>query len=138
MTENIQSDYKLKPHSLVESWIDDYTIQKNNKKELIYYHKWFIKNRELKRIIDEVYSKVYKSKKSGIKYSLGMFSTIMFDMLAKRNMLLITPIVIKVANLGDFTYKNDYNRALPYLNLNNEIWYNMLDFQNLCIFPDLS
>lgn len=124
MTENIKSKFKIIPHGLIESWIDDYTTKINKKEESMYYKKWFIKNSELKNLINEVYSKVYGVKKEAFKYNFGMFATIMFDILAKRNKIGITPLVIKTFNLGDFMYKKNYNRALPFLNLEKKVWLN--------------
>ena len=43
MTENIKSKFKIIPHGLIESWIDDYTVKANQKpnssylKGVIYY-----------------------------------------------------------------------------------------------------
>ncbi len=124
MTEDIKSKHLLSSHTLVENWIDDYTSQKTGKTDKLYYHKLFIQSKELMKLIDETYKKVYGSLNEGSKYSFGMFATIVFDILAKRNYMLIAPLVIKLANLGDFTYRKDYKRVLPFLNLNREKWYN--------------
>ena len=75
-------------------------------------------------MIDELYKKVYGVEHEGIKYSLGMFSTIMFDTLARRNAVGIVPFVIKIINIGDFIYKKNLDRVLPYLNLKHNIWTN--------------
>ena len=124
MTENIESNHKIKPHGLVEMWIDDYTTKKYNKNQKFYYHKLLISDKNLIKMIDELYKMVYGVEHEGNKYSFGMFSTIMFDTLARRNMIGIVPLVIKAINTGDFKYHKDFNRVLPYLNLTNDVWYN--------------
>jgi hypothetical protein len=124
MTENKKHKHKIKAHGLVENWIDDYTSEKYNKKQMLYYKKWFIKDLKLLELINKLYKKVYKSKNEGLKYSFGMFATIMFDTLARTNALQIVPLIIDKMDIGDFTYKQDYKRVLPYLNLKKDTWYN--------------
>jgi hypothetical protein len=124
MTENKKHKHKIKAHGLVENWKDDYTSEKYNKKQMLYYKKWFIKDLKLLELINKLYKKVYKSKNEGLKYSFGMFATIMFDTLARTNALQIVPFIIDKINIGDFTYKQDYKRVLPYLNLKKKTWYN--------------
>lgn len=124
MTENKKSNHKIKSHGLIENWIDDYTSTKYNKRELLYYKKWFIKDLKLIHLLNKLYEKVYNTKHEGIKYSFGMFATIMFDTLARTNLIKIVPLIIDGINLGDFTYKEDLKRVLPYLNLKKETWYN--------------
>jgi len=124
MTEGIEKKYKIQPHGLVELWIDDYTAQKYNKNQIAYYHKMFIKDRKLMKLIDEIYNEVYGVNNESIKYSFGMFAKVTFDVLSRRNLMGIAPLIIKLFNIGDFTYKQNFDRALPYLNLNNDIWYN--------------
>ena len=124
MTENIKPRHVLKPHALIENWIDDYTCLKYKRKQLGYYRKWLIQNKKLISLINEVYHKVYGVEGEGNKFSLGMLSAIMFDSLAKTNAIGIAPLVIRLANLGDFTYRKNYKRALPYLNLDHQLWYN--------------
>ena len=124
MTEGLESKHKMNPHGLIENWIDDYTTQKYDKTETVYYNKWFIKDLKLMKTITELYKKVYHSSHEGIKYSFGMFATIMYDILARRNKIGIVPPIIKAFNIGDFTYKDDIERVKPYLNLDNKDWYN--------------
>ena len=124
MTEGLERKHKIKPHGLIENWIDDYTTQKYNKTEILYYHKWFIKNLKLMKIIDETYKEVYGVKNESLKYSFGIFTTVMFDTLIRKNVIGIVPIASKIINTGDFTYKKDLDRVLPYLNLNKDTWYN--------------
>jgi len=124
MTEGIEKKHKIKPHGLVEMWIDDYITQKYGKKEKTYYHKLLIKDKKLKQMIDELYRKVYEVKYRNLRYSLGALATIIFDTIVRRNMIGIVKPIIGIANIGDFTYKEDFSRVLPYLNLSSEIWYN--------------
>ena len=124
MTEGMEEGFKIKPHGLVENWIDDYIIQKYDKNQVLYYHRWLIYNKQLLKVLEEVYKKVYDVDNEGIKYSIGMFANIIYDSLVRRNAIGIIPLISKVINLGDICYSNDVNRVLPYLNLNNELWYN--------------
>lgn len=124
ITEDIPAEHKIKPHGLVELWIDDYITQKYNKAQMLYYRNLFIRNSELMQLINEVYSKVYGVNNESLNYSRGMFSITIFDTLIRSNAIGIVPLIIKTANIGDFTYKNNLDRVLPYLNLNHDVWYN--------------
>ena len=124
MPEDVQKKHKINPHGLIEHWIDDYITQKYNKNELLYYHKWMLNDKNLKKVVDELYKRVYEVNHESLKYSLGIISMITYDTLARRNAALIAPLVIKMINLGDITYSKKLDRVLPYLNLEHEMWYN--------------
>ena len=91
---------------------------------MLYYRNLFIRNSELMQLINEVYSKVYGVNNESLNYSRGMFSITIFDTLIRSNAIGIVPLIIEIANIGDFTYKNNLDRVLPYLNLNHDVWYN--------------
>jgi len=124
MTEGMESKHKMNPHGLIENWIDDYTSKKYHKNDKNYYRKKKINDIKLIELINKVYKRVYGTNFEGIKYSLGMHATTLYDTLARRNMIKITPLVIKLLNIGDFTYQEDLERVLPYLNLENNNWNN--------------
>ena len=124
MTEDIERKHKIKPHGLVEHWIDDYIVQKYHRNSVCYYHKLFVNDNELMKMINEIYKRVYGCNFESLKYSFGMFSNIVYDTLARRNVIGIIPLVIKIINIGDFIYKRDLERVLPYLNLEHDIWLN--------------
>ncbi len=123
MTENLESDCKINPHALIEMWIDDYIIKKYNKNDIFYYHKILMNDANLLNLIDELYKNVYDVEHEDIKYIFGLLSIIMFDSLARRNLIGIVPPIIKMINLGDFTY-NKTDKVSQYLNLSNDIWHN--------------
>ena len=75
-------------------------------------------------MINKLYKKIHGVNNEPKKYNVGMVSIMMFDSLARRNMIGIVPLIIKIINLGDFTYKKNLDRLKPYLNLNKEVWYN--------------
>lgn len=124
MTEDISCDTKFKAHGLVENWIDDYMCRIYDRNDVNYYHKKSIESKELKKLIDDLYSKVYGTRKQSSKYSHGMSTIVMYDVLARRNKLGFIPFVIDKANVGDIMYSNDIRRVIPYLNLGNSTWYN--------------
>lgn len=124
MTENIETKHKIKPHGLVEHWIDDYLLKKYGKNQVFYYRKCFINNNQLVKIINKLYNKVYKVNNESIKYNFGMFVITIYDVLARRDNVGLISLIIKLINIGDITYKNDIERVLPYLNLDKQSWYN--------------
>lgn len=124
MTQDIERTTMITPHALIELWIDDYIVKKYNKNQLLYYHKPFIEDKELMNMIDELYKEVYDSRYQSVKYNIGMCLTMLFDTLARTNLIGIAPLVIKLAKTGDFRYKKDLERVIPYLNQNHDIWLN--------------
>ena len=113
MTEKKPSNI-VKYHSLLEMWIDEYISKKYNKKESIYYHKFFMKDKKLVSLCDELYNKVYSRRNGGIKYSIGMFYTIAFEVIRKNSQLLIPYMTKRVGN----------RETVSCLNLKHKTWYN--------------
>lgn len=124
ITEDMEAKHKIKPHGLVENWIDDYIMKKYRKDKMVYYHKYFLKNKKLKEGINKLYEKVYNSKNESLKYSIGILNTSLYDLLVRQNLIGIAPIITSLSNLGDIMYDKDIRRVLPYLNINNKTWYN--------------
>ena len=122
VTEDMEVKHKFKPHGLIENWIDDYIIKKYGKDKLLYYRKYFLSNKKLKESINKLYEKVYNSRHESLKYSLGIFNTSLYDLLVRKNMIGISPIIIKLGNMGNIMYKDNVDRVVPYLNLNNGTW----------------
>ena len=123
MTEDMEAKYKMKPHGLIENWLDEYVMEKYQKKEKDYYKKQLIGDRELIELINEAYKKVYHVSYIGIKYSLGIFSTILYDSIARRESKVV-PFLLEKWNVGDIQYKEDLERILPFLNIEKNTWYN--------------
>ena len=124
MTSDIKTS-KMDLHALMENWLDDYIMDKYQKNQLIYYKNVFYDDNQLMNLIDQIYDEVYAIKHEGIKYDIGIFlNAYLYDIFARRNILGIVKPINKIANIGDFTYSKNYDRVLPYLNLEHEIWYN--------------
>ena len=124
MTEGVPKKYVWDQHGLVENWIDNYVISKFGTNDEIYYHHLSIKEKELAKMIDELYEQIYFVKDISKKYSLGLFLTNTLDVLGRRNKALIWPLVAKIGKLGPVAYSKDYECVLPYLNLENNVWLN--------------
>lgn len=124
ITENLPKNNVILPHSLIEMWIDDYIVKKFNIEEKNYYHKLKINSQKLKDLINNLYSKVYNKSLSYLKYKYGMLLINLFDLKIRRNSIKIAPLLTKILNIGDIVYHENSNTVLPYLNLNNDVWYN--------------
>ena len=125
ITEDIKSNNIFNAHGLIENWIDDYIINKYGKNHLSYYHKLFLSNNKLKTSINKLYEKIYNSKNESFKYSIGIFNTQLYDLLLRRNIIIIGPLLVKLFNVGDVIYNdNNIEKVLPYLNLDNKDWHN--------------
>ena len=124
ITENLPKNNVMLPHSLIEMWIDDYILKKFNITEMNYYRKLKINSRKLKDLIDNLYHKVYNKSLSYLKYKYGMLLINIFDLNIRKNSIGVVPVLTKILNIGDITYHENINQVLPYLNLNNDTWFN--------------
>ena len=124
ITEDMNKEHKIAPHGLAEMWIDDYYNKKYNKDKLFYYHKIFIGDRKLIELINKIYKDVFNVNNMAFKHDYGALSIFMYDTPARRNMIGIVPLVIKVINTRNFIFKKNIDRVLPYLNLKHDVWYN--------------
>jgi len=123
MTEEMPKEYLMNPHGLVESLIDDYVMNKFERSDEIYYKKTNISSHKLNKLINEAYRKVYKVNNTSIKYYFGMILINIYDSLIRRDKLFLAKSLMKLINLGDISYHKDYQLALPYLNLENDLWF---------------
>ena len=123
MTEEMPKEHIMDPHCIAENLIDDYVIWKYDRNDDIYYHKNGISDRKLIKLINDAYKKVYHANNISLKYSFGMMLMNIYDSLIRRDKLFLAKSIMKLINLGDIRYHNNYKVALPYLNLNHEIWF---------------
>ena len=121
MTEGLPKENKIAFHGLVEMWIDDYIMEKYNKKEMFYFKKWFLKNKEVRALVNILYKELFDVKNESLKYSLGITVTNLLDSLARTNAIGLAPLILKTFNIGDLVYGNP-ERALPYLNFEKKEW----------------
>ncbi len=124
MTEGIKKKTVFPPHSLVEIWIDDYVDDKYKKNDRVYYRTFHLGDKKLSRLIDKIYKDIFSSTNGSIKYNIGYFLMMLFDTLARRNILGVIKPVIRIGGLGDFIYNEDLKRVEPYLNSENGVWCN--------------
>lgn len=124
MTSDMPREHLIDPHGLVENLIDDYVMQKYHKDEINYYRKVTISDRKLIKLINNAYKKVYNANNISFKYSLGIMLISAYDSLIRRDKFFLAKYIMKLINLGDVSYHKDYQKVLPFLNLNNDIWYN--------------
>ena len=137
MTEALPKLYAIKPHALVEMWIDEYLMEKYEKKENFYFHKWHLKDRNLKELIDATYKQVYGVSSEAFKYSIGITFMNLFDSLVRTNIIGITPIVSRMLSLGNFTY-NNLEKVLQFLNVEHKVWTHPITGEELSLsFDDL-
>ena len=124
MTSDLPKKHLIDPHGLVENLIDDYVMEKYNKNDVNYYQKTAISDRKLIKIINDAYKKVYNANNISMKYNVGIMLINVYDRLIRRDKLILAKAIMKLINLGDISYHDNCKRTLPYLNLNNDIWYN--------------
>ncbi len=122
MTEEMPKEHLMDPHALVESLIDDYVMWKYDRTDEQYYHKVGISDRKLVKLINEAYKKVYRTSNISIKYNFGMMLINIYDSLIRRDRVLLAKAIMKLINLGDISFHKDYKVALPYLNINHDLW----------------
>lgn len=123
MTENLPKKHLLDNHALIEHEIDNYIKDKYNYSDEV-YSKWEVDDPKLRNLINHIYKLVYKKSKMVLKYDLGIKSINIYDTIARRNAIKITPIICSVLNIGDITYNNDLKKVKPFLNLKHKTWLN--------------
>ena len=123
MTEEMPKVHLMDPHGLVENLIDDYVMWKFDRTDENYYRKLNISDRKLIKLINDAYKKVYHANNISLKYSFGMVLINIYDSLIRRDKAFLAKAIMKLINLGDISYHSDYKVALPYLNLDHEIWF---------------
>lgn len=123
MTEEMPKEHLMDPHGLVENLIDDYVMWKFDRTDENYYRKLNISDRKLIKLINDAYKKVYHANNISLKYSFGMVLINIYDSLIRRDKAFLAKGIMKLINLGDISYHSDYKVALPYLNLDHEIWF---------------
>ena len=74
------------------------------------------------KLINEAYKKVYQANNISLKYNFGMLLITIYDSLIRRDKLILASAVKKLINIGDISFHKDYKVALPYLNLEHELW----------------
>ena len=124
MTALKEKEHLIDYHGLVEMWIDEYVMNKHHKNDKSYYHKWKINDEELKRLIREIYIKLFDKSNMVLKYDIGIISNNLYDLLIRENKIMVAPLICKLINIGDIIYKDDLERVKPYLNSEKEVWYN--------------
>lgn len=124
MTSDLPKEHLIDPHGLVENLIDDYVMDKYQKNDIDYYQKKTISDRKLLKLINDAYKKVYNANNISMKYNIGIMLISIYDKLIRRDKLILAKHIMKLINLGDISYHKDYHKVLPYLNLNNDLWYN--------------
>lgn len=123
MTEEMPKEHLIDPHGLVESMIDSYVMWKYDRDDELYYRKVNISDRKLVKLINDAYKKVYNANNVSLKYSFGMVLINLYDSLIRRDKLFLAKSIMKIINLGDISFHKDYKVALPYLNLEHNLWY---------------
>lgn len=119
-TEDLPKNHIINPHSLVEMSIDNYIMQKYHKNDILYY-KNIPSNYELNNLINALYQRVYSVYNTSINYNIGISLIKLFDILVRR--LLKFSWIINVLDIQNITYNENIEDILPYLNLENEVWY---------------
>jgi hypothetical protein len=123
MTEGAPKEHKLALHGLVEMWLDDYIMQFFDKKEKHYFHKWYLRDPELRKLVDNLYEAVFNVKGEAAKYTRGIIAMNILDTYIRTNAIKIAPFILEKANVGDILYHyNEFERVLPYLNHESKKW----------------
>ena len=116
-----KKNHRMTDHALAEMWIDDYLMDIFGDKRMFYYRKWYLKDNDLRELIDEVYLKVFRARNAARAYSRGIFNHNLLDSLVRTNAIGVAPLILTAFNIGDIIYRGP-ERAQPYLNLKKEEW----------------
>ena len=109
-------------HGLFEFWLDDYFDGITNDNSKV-FNKIFIKDKATKLLIDDVMKRVYQTRIAFDKYQYGLISFKFIDEEIRQNKLGISPLFDKLVVHGNFYNNGDMYRAVPYLNLEHDKWF---------------
>lgn len=121
-------------HGLVENLIDIYMMKKYDRKNQYKLYKDFHIERELIskdliEILNQSANKTYKKDYVGQKFQISFYQLELFMKTMKCDRFGIKRIIFdKLDSLyhgaSSFSYNRDYEKAIPYLNIENEVWCN--------------
>jgi hypothetical protein len=81
-----------------------------------------ISDYKLMKLINDAYKKVYHTNNASLKYNFGIRIINLYDALFRKDRTSLMQAIMKLINLGDIRYHDDYQAVLPYVNLNNGLW----------------
>ena len=129
MTLGLKSDCIFDPHMTFEMIIDDYLSIIYNKTDPNYFKKRIIFKKNLKRIINELYTKVFHRDNVSKKYEIGIFTFQQFDKRIKMRKNPLIQFISKIFKVGDVSFHNDLKTIEPLLNNNHETIYHPITGQ---------
>ncbi len=121
VTPSIRKKYLLDNHANFELWLDDYFMEKYDKRDKKYYSKRFCQNLKLRSIIDYVYRQIYSCYYASNKYSFG--TDVLLTLENARSNDKVIPVITKKLGISDISY-DKLSRINPFLNTNRDEWYN--------------
>ena len=137
MTEKLPLRYKINPHALIEFWLDDYVMVKNNRKNYKYVIDSPYIDKDLANVINDSYTKIYKNNNAALKYDIGIFSIVQFDTFRKSKSAWLKQLFKKL-KIGDIFHEKKLSRVNKYLNLeHNPITHPMTGKKYYYSFDDL-
>ena len=74
-------------------------------------------------LVNKVYRRVFHVSNEALKYNVGIFLTVVFDLLGRKSSIIINPFTLSLFNIGDITH-SDIERITPLLNLEHDVWTN--------------
>lgn len=121
ITPSMRNNYLLDDHTNFELWLDDYFMDKYNKRDKKYYSKRFCQNLKLRSLIDYVYRQIYKCDYASKKYEFG--TNVLLTLENARSNDKVIPTIAKKLGISDISY-NELSRINPFLNMDRDVWYN--------------
>ena len=122
ISNGLKTSRLINSHMQIELWLDSYIMNKYKMSDDKYFVPKSIHNSATRRIINEVYYKIYKSYFTSSKYDIGINMTSLIETNLRKNKS--AEDIARCLNIGDFKYYKDKSCALFFLNLARERWSN--------------
>ncbi len=120
LTNNLKSKGIIDSHLQFELWLDSYFMNKYGITCEEYYSKTGIKDPKARKIIDRVYSYIYRCIFASHKFDIGINAIRLFESNVRRNKGIVN--ICNMTNIGDFEY-TEGESFTPYLNSDRDLWY---------------
>ena len=127
ITENIKRNNIINGHLQLELLLDKYIMNKYNINNKNYFKKKKIDNIKTRKIIDELYQKVYNVPLASLKYDIGINLFKTFEENRFNNNL---NSLYNTLSANEISYSYDNDLFNNYLNQQRELWLNPITGEN--------
>ena len=123
-TAGLRPKHRIDVHSYNEMQLDNYVMKLTNKLDKDYYKKQILLNKDYKKILNDLYKKVFYVDNIAPQFELGMFIIKAYDSVIRKHNIALFRGISKLLNTGNIFYNSDLSEIKKMLNLEHKKIYN--------------